>query len=233
LDSSLVIAAIGVAGTLVASTLSPLISERSKRREFERARAERLEQAERDEKRVRRLELRQGYITFNAAARDYHRSLRAWSYVADNGTDRAAETVELPQTRQAFQTAYAEAQMIVSAPVLVLAQQIARGLADAYGILKHARTARTIPSPIRRRRRATFSRRHGGRCVRSGSRCEPTLTCRRMRRLSECADRSLIEAGQCSGHGSRQWLSGAPHRSLGQGGAGGGRRLQGASAKPR
>ncbi|MEV8373710.1 hypothetical protein AB0P21_13275 [Kribbella sp. NPDC056861] len=27
--------------------------------------------------------------------------------------------------------------MIVSAPVLVLAQQIAKGLADAYGILKH------------------------------------------------------------------------------------------------
>jgi len=137
LDSSLVIAAIGVAGTLVASTVSPLISERTKRREFERARAERLEQAERDEARVRRLELRQGYITFNAAARDYHRALRAWSYAADNGTDRPAETVDLPQTRQAFQTAYAEAQMIVSAPVLVLAQQIARGLADGYAILKH------------------------------------------------------------------------------------------------
>ncbi|MEV8373709.1 hypothetical protein AB0P21_13270 [Kribbella sp. NPDC056861] len=43
MDSSLVIAAIGVAGTLIASTLSPLLSERSKRREFERARAERLE----------------------------------------------------------------------------------------------------------------------------------------------------------------------------------------------
>jgi hypothetical protein len=135
--SPLAIAAIGVLGTLLASTLSPLISERSKRREFDRARTERLEQAERDEARLRRLELRDGYITFNAAARDYHRALRAWSYAVDNDTARAAETVELPQTRQAFQTAYAEAQMIVTAPVLVLAQQIARGLADAYAILKH------------------------------------------------------------------------------------------------
>jgi hypothetical protein len=137
LDSSLAIAGIGVLGTLTASTLAPLISERSKRREFERARAERLEQAERDELRVRRLELREGYIAFNAAARDYHRALRAWSYADDNGTERAAESVELPQTRQAFQRAYAEAQMIVTAPVLVLAQQIARGLADAWAILKH------------------------------------------------------------------------------------------------
>ncbi|MEV6413268.1 hypothetical protein [Kribbella sp. NPDC051718] len=65
------------------------------------------------------------------------RALRAWSYADENGTERAAESVGLPQNRQAFQTAYAEAQMIVTAPVLVLAQQIARGLADAYAILKH------------------------------------------------------------------------------------------------
>ncbi|WBQ04095.1 hypothetical protein [Kribbella sp. CA-293567] len=146
MDSSLAIAGIGVLGTLVASTLSPLISERSKRREFERARAERLEQAARDEARVRRLELREGYITFNAAARDYHRALRAWSSAADNGTERPAEAVELPQMRQAFQTAYAEAQMIVSAPVLVLAQQIARGLADAYAVLKHREDGTHDPS---------------------------------------------------------------------------------------
>jgi type II secretory pathway pseudopilin PulG len=136
-DSPLAIAAIGVLGTLLASTLSPLISERSKRKEFDRTRAERLEQAEREEARARRLELRQTYITFNTAARDYHRALRAWSYAADNNTDRAAESVDLPQTRQTFQTAYAEAQMIVSAPVLELAQQVATKLADAYSILKH------------------------------------------------------------------------------------------------
>lgn len=137
MDSSLAIAGVGVLGTLVASTLSPLISERSKRREFDRARAERLEQADRDEARANRLELRQCYITFNTAARDYHRALRAWSYADDNQTDRAAESVDLPQTRQAFQTAYAEAQMTVSAPVLVIAQEVAAGLADAYAILKH------------------------------------------------------------------------------------------------
>lgn len=137
MDSSLAIAGVGVLGTLLASTLSPLISERSKRREFDRARAERLEQAGRDETRVRRLELREGYITFNAAARDYHRALRAWSYADDNGIERAAESVDLPQVRQAFQTAYAEAQMIVTAPVLVLAQRLAKNLADPYAILKH------------------------------------------------------------------------------------------------
>jgi hypothetical protein len=136
-DSPLAIAAIGVLGTLLASTLSPLISERSKRREFERARAERLEQAERDEARATRLELRQCYVTFNTATRDYHRALRAWSYAMENGIERAADAVDLPQTRQAFQTAYAEAQMIVTAPVLVLALQIAGRLGDAYAILKH------------------------------------------------------------------------------------------------
>ncbi|NEA36512.1 hypothetical protein [Streptomyces sp. SID13031] len=146
MDSSLAIAGVGVLGTLAASTLTPLISERSKRREFDRARAERLEQADRDELRVRRLELREGYITFNAAARDYHRALRAWSYADENGTERAAESVELPRTRQAFQTAYAEAQMIVSAPVLVLAQQISRRLSDAYAILKHREDGTHDPS---------------------------------------------------------------------------------------
>lgn len=137
MDNPLAIAAIGVLGTLLASMLSPLISERSKRREFERGRSERLEQAERDEAKASRLELRQCYITFNTAARDYHRALRAWSYADDNRTPQAAESVDLPQTRQAFQTAYAEAQMTVTAPVLVLAQELAGYLADAYGILKH------------------------------------------------------------------------------------------------
>jgi type II secretory pathway pseudopilin PulG len=133
----LAIAIIGVLGTLLAPTLSSLVTDRSRRKEFERTRSERLEEAQREETRATRLELRQCYVAFNTAARDYHRALRTWSYAEDNDTDEASAASGIPQTRQAFQTAYAEAQMIVTAPVLVLTQKVASQLADAYSILKN------------------------------------------------------------------------------------------------
>lgn len=133
----LLIAVIGVLGTLLAPILNNLVSDRSKRKEFERSRTERLEQAEREETRATRLELRQCYVAFNTAARDYHRALRSWSYAVDNSAEEPADATEVPRMRQTFQTAYAEAQMIVSAPVLAVAQRVSSQLADAYSILKH------------------------------------------------------------------------------------------------
>lgn len=101
----LLIAVIGVLGTLLAPILNNLVSDRSKRKEFERSQTERLEQAEREENRATRLELRQCYVAFNTAARDYHRALRSWSYAVDNSAKEPAEATEVPRMRQTFQTA--------------------------------------------------------------------------------------------------------------------------------
>lgn len=132
----LLIAVVAVLGTLLAPVVAGRLGEKSKQKEFERARSERLEQVERDEAERSRLERRQCYITLNTAARTYHRALRTWAYAMDQPVEAPAEHAELMPARQAFQAIYSEAQMVATASVFHAAQKVAGELANVYRTLK-------------------------------------------------------------------------------------------------
>ncbi|SFD25940.1 hypothetical protein [Streptomyces aidingensis] len=146
--TSLVVAVVGVAGTLVASLLTQRRADRTKRlelaalaeeRERERHHGERLRHADLAEARAQAsLALRRTcYVSLNTACRqyltaqvNYLKALRA----GDPEAGRACLAL-LEERRTAHRDSYAEAQMVVPGEVLDAARAANRLLNDSYGAL--------------------------------------------------------------------------------------------------
>ena len=144
---ALVVAVVGVVGTLGAALLTQSRADRSKRLELraateqqrvERLHADAVRVAERAEQRVReRIELRRGcYITLNTAARHYLTAQVNLSYALRGQGDVQSCLQELEERRITFRAAYAEAQMIVPDAVLTEVGRANRWLNSGYGTLK-------------------------------------------------------------------------------------------------
>ncbi|MEV5974094.1 hypothetical protein [Streptomyces sp. NPDC051921] len=144
---ALVVAVVGVVGTLGAALLTQSRADRSKQRELravaeqqreERRHAESVRRSERREEQAReRLELRRGcYIALNTGARQYLTAQVNLAHALRGRGDRAARLKDLEEQRIAFRTTYAEAQMIVPAAVLASAAEVSHWLNGGYGSLK-------------------------------------------------------------------------------------------------
>ncbi|MFI8824693.1 hypothetical protein [Streptomyces sp. NPDC053431] len=144
---ALVVAVVGVVGTLGAALLTQSRADRTKRRELaaaaeqqreDRRHAEAVRRAERDEARAReRLELRRGcYIALNTAARQYQIAQVNVAHALRAQGDPGGRLAELEERRIAFRTTYAEAQMIVPDVVLSSAREVSHWLNGGYGSLK-------------------------------------------------------------------------------------------------
>ncbi|MGW6391440.1 hypothetical protein ACWFR1_13255 [Streptomyces sp. NPDC055103] len=154
---ALVVAAVGVVGTLGAALLTQSRADRSKRLELgaaaeqqrvERRHAEAVRVAERAEQRLReRIEMRRGcYITLNTAARHYLTAQVNLSYALRGRGDTQTCLQELEERRITFRAGYAEAQMIVPDAVLSEVGGASRWLNGGYGTLKRIVAAGADPA---------------------------------------------------------------------------------------
>jgi hypothetical protein len=128
---ALVIAIVGVLGTLASALLTQTLSLRAKRLEIDEQRRQRLEQ--RNEERQRRdfKDRRDSCTALNMEGRRFRQALK--NYLFEGEEKRGAE---LDAARQAFTNRYGEAQMILSDTVLKFAGVASGRLAEAYGKVK-------------------------------------------------------------------------------------------------
>lgn len=154
--TALLVAVVGVAGTLGAALLTQIRADRTKRMELqsaatqrreERDHAEALRAAERTERRTEADEVlkRSCYIALNTASRQYLTAQVDLLYALRKRTGAEAAMEGLETRRVVHRESYAEAQMIVPAAVLVGAGAASRRLNAAYGELKRI-AASSVPT---------------------------------------------------------------------------------------
>ncbi|MET8021393.1 hypothetical protein [Streptomyces decoyicus] len=133
---SLVVAVVGVIGTLTSAIFTQLLSQRAKVRELEHT--ERQQRAERAaaEAQSKTDQLRRCYVQLNANDRNYRDALLAYAYALKAGSPGEAEAVDVATARRAQRDARAEAQMMVSEEVLEAEGRVASDLTRAYRRLK-------------------------------------------------------------------------------------------------
>ncbi|MFF4368928.1 hypothetical protein [Streptomyces sp. NPDC001594] len=126
---AMVIAVVGVAGTLGASLLTQRGAERAKRREIE------LVRAHEDER--EHLALRRGcYAALNRDSRQYTTALNRHLHVMREGGVGDADREALDAAKAAHRDTYSEAQMIAPDAVLGQAAAVNRALTLVYGQVK-------------------------------------------------------------------------------------------------
>ncbi|MDQ0956089.1 type II secretory pathway pseudopilin PulG [Streptomyces phaeochromogenes] len=144
---TLTVAIVGVVGTLGAALLTQSRAERTKRLELEAAAQQQREDrqhadnarlAEQVLARQRELlDLRRAcYISLNTASRQYLTAQINLLHAMRNGMEVDTSLEQMEARRLAHRDSYAEAQMIVPAPVLHAASAASRTLNRGYGILK-------------------------------------------------------------------------------------------------
>jgi type II secretory pathway pseudopilin PulG len=133
---ALLIAVIGVSGTLAATWLTQWSNDRTRGREL--AHAEQQRRAAHDEQaHLAMLTARRtAYVALNAAARQYLTALRnrAHAWESTTGSNRGADLLE--EQRASYRNCYAEAQMIVPDAVLTAARAANAELNQIYGTLR-------------------------------------------------------------------------------------------------
>ena len=145
--SALLVALVGVGGTLGAAILTQSRADRTKRMELEvilaqsreeRLHAEELRQAERSEQRAQALvDLRRScYVSLNMASRQYMTAQVNLLHALQTGAGVDLCLEQLEASRLAQRDSYAEAEMVVPDDVLVAATAAGHRLNAGYGQLK-------------------------------------------------------------------------------------------------
>ncbi|WP_330307944.1 MULTISPECIES: hypothetical protein [unclassified Streptomyces] len=127
--TALLVAVVGVVGTLLSALLTQRAADRSRQRERERA--ERLR-----ERRSEAQELRSCYVALNTSARQYLAALT--DHVHALGRDEELRSVRqrLAEARDQHRDVYAEAQMRVPERVLELAGGLSHDLGAVFGMVR-------------------------------------------------------------------------------------------------
>jgi hypothetical protein len=134
--ASLIIAIVGVCGTLASAIFTQQLSQRAKTLELEHAERRSLAEREAAEKQRKTDQLRSCYVQLNANDRNYRDAMLAYAYALKTGSPAEAEATEVATARRAQRDARAEAQMIVSEEVLSAEGQVNKRLTVAYRRLK-------------------------------------------------------------------------------------------------
>ncbi len=145
--TALLIAVVGVAGTLGAALLTQVRADRTKRMELQAAAEQRREERGHAEELLRAEQARQGqreslerrracYITLNTASRQYLTEMTNHLHALRRGDGVAASLENLEAARLAYRDSYAESQMIVPETVSRATSATKRRLNEAYGKLR-------------------------------------------------------------------------------------------------
>jgi hypothetical protein len=128
---ALVVAIVGVLGTLASALLTQTLSLRAKRLEIDDQRRQRLEQRDEERQRTEFKDRRDSCIALNTEGRRFRQALKNCLF---EGVDQRG--AELEEARQAYTSRYGEAQMILSDAVLKVAKVATGRLAETYGKVK-------------------------------------------------------------------------------------------------
>lgn len=140
MSSSLVVAVVGVCGTLASAIFAQLLSQRTRLEELKHAERLRREEQEAAEKQRNTDQLRSCYVHLNANDRNYRDAMLAYAYVLKAGSPGEAEVAEVAAARRAQRDARAEMQMIASDGVLNAEYLVNVQLTRAYSRLKRIET---------------------------------------------------------------------------------------------
>ncbi|MFD5450871.1 hypothetical protein ACWDTR_08945 [Streptomyces sp. NPDC003470] len=134
--NALLIAVIGVSGTLAATWLTQWSNDRTRQRELTHAEQQRRATHDEQAHLAMLTARRTAYVALNAAARQYLTALRdrAHAWESAPGSTQGADLLE--ERRASYRNCYAEAQMIVPDAVMAAARATNAELNQIYGILK-------------------------------------------------------------------------------------------------
>ncbi|MGW0854436.1 hypothetical protein [Streptomyces sp. NPDC002690] len=140
---ALLVAAVGVLGTLLAPVTTAWVSARTRRLEFEIQ--QRTDRANRQVEDARQdLERRRAtYVALNSSARRYRLELMDELHAVRMGESGVPGRSSTENTRASFQNTYAEAQMLVPDSVLGPCRAVRIALADAQKLLDALRAVTT------------------------------------------------------------------------------------------
>ena len=143
--TTVLVAILGVVGTLSSPLLGQRIAARARQQEFDMQRQARLETRDAARQREEFEERRSIYARLNTAARHYTQELRAYLRIVRDGAVTAEERDRLERARQAYRDLYSDAQMIFSDNVLKAAVPVNTCLGDTYGMIKRLETGQPRP----------------------------------------------------------------------------------------
>jgi hypothetical protein len=135
--TALLIAIVGVIGTLLAPIVSQRLSARARREDFEMQRSQRQDEHYHEQQEKILANKRTCYITMISAARRYRLELMSYLYAVNRGTVDDGARDRLEEARLAFNTALAETQLTATTPVLEALEPISKGMRESYTATKN------------------------------------------------------------------------------------------------
>ncbi|MEU0162670.1 hypothetical protein ABZ154_28635 [Streptomyces sp. NPDC006261] len=129
---ALLVAVVGVAGTLLAPITTAWVSSRSRRQEFDLQQRSELTKRHMDDVQANLERRRDTYVALNSGARRYRFQMMEDLYAIRSG---AAPDPATDVARAEFQDTYAKAQMLVPDDVLQRCQTVRVALAEARKLL--------------------------------------------------------------------------------------------------
>ncbi|QCD55978.1 hypothetical protein [Streptomyces hawaiiensis] len=134
--SALVIAFVGIIGTLASALLTQRSANNNKLREIERADQQRREERAYETEQAT-IEIRRAcYVALNIAARLYQTALTNYLVAIRSGAVTDEIRTDVDEMRRDHRARHAEAQMLVPDAVLVAAGTVNSHLSNLYGILR-------------------------------------------------------------------------------------------------
>jgi hypothetical protein len=134
--TALIVAIVGVIGTLVAPIVSQRLSALSRREEFEQQRIQRHDEYE-HQRQEKELAIRRAcYIAVIAGARRYRLELMRYLHSVNEDAVDDAGRERLEEARLAFNAGLAEMQLTASGPVLEALGPIRQGMSGGYTAIK-------------------------------------------------------------------------------------------------
>ncbi|MFI6765809.1 hypothetical protein [Streptomyces sp. NPDC050355] len=132
----LVIAFLGIVGTLVSGLMSQRLAEKVKSKELDHSERQRAEERQYETERAVEEAFRACYVTLNTASLDYHSELNSFWHALRVGRVTDDLRSRLDDARREHRARYSEAQMRVPDNVLATIDKVHRGLNRMYGVLK-------------------------------------------------------------------------------------------------
>ncbi|WGD40730.1 hypothetical protein [Streptomyces cathayae] len=134
---SVIVAIVGVGGTLASAVITQVLAQRAELRRLEREERIRLgeQRASEDQRKID--QLRNCYVQLNAHDRHYRDAMLAYAYALKSGSAEA-EAAEVSSARRAQRDIRAEAQLVASDAVLEIEGRVNAQLTIAYRRLMEA-----------------------------------------------------------------------------------------------
>jgi hypothetical protein len=133
---ALLVAALGMLGTLSSPIVAQRLSARTKREESDAQRRDALEGRDHTRRETLAKEKKAAYVAFNAAARRYRIELMNRLHEVGSGTPGEAGRGELRDSRRAYSLGLAEMQIVASDSVMEVVEQVTSNLYRAYKAIK-------------------------------------------------------------------------------------------------